>query len=368
MDKKRAIQVIKLLDAMETLAANEKILGTFIKAFKQARVTPEGYHRIHGTINLQGTKSGRPSSADPNMLNMPSKGVFGTMIKRCVKPPKGYVLAAIDYSGLEDRIIAILSNDPNRLIVYKEQYDAHSFKAFYYFPEKLPGIERDVESINSIPELFKDVRTAGKPVTFLLAYGGTPYGLQTTCGFSKQVSNKVYSNFLKMNQVTIEWQEDKMYAAADKGYVTLAYGLRLRTPALALCAFGSSYLPKDARKQAKTATNALCQSYSQITGRASIKVFDEINASKYRGKAFQLCDIYDCLILAIPNTIDSVLFFNEMLVRIMTDISEVPELTHDIVQLEAELEICFPDWSNPIAIPNAATAKDIVQINKERNK
>ena len=368
MNRQEAIDVVRLLDAMSTLAANTKIQSTFIKAFKKARLSPKGHHRIHGSINIQGTKSGRPSSSEPNMLNMPSKGIFGEMVKRCFKLPKDLIMLAIDYSGLEDRIITILTNDPNRVIIYADNYDSHSFRAYYYFPERLPNIERTVESINSIPKLFKDVRRDGKPVTFLLAYGGTPYGLQTTCGFPEMVAHKVYGNFLEMNQVTIAWQEDKMYEACDKGYVTLAYGLRLRTPALALCVFGSAYLPQDARQQAKTATNALCQSYSQITGRASIKVFDEINASKYRGRAFQLCDIYDCLILAVPNTVEAIVFFNEMLVRIMTDISEVPELAHDVVKLEAELEVCYPDWSNPIEIPNGATAKEIKKIIKERHK
>jgi DNA polymerase I len=126
--------ILDLLKFIQELANIGKINGTFIKAFMQEK------YFLHGNLRLGGTQSGRLSSNNPNLTNLPAHGPMGKLVKSCIVAPEGWLFCGADFSALEERIGAILSQDPNRIKVYTDGFDGHSMRAHKYFAEQMPDI------------------------------------------------------------------------------------------------------------------------------------------------------------------------------------------------------------------------------------
>lgn len=119
-------EVIELLDNLIIHADASKILEAFIPAFEAAPYCEElGCHMLMGNFRLGGTKSGRLSSNDVNLQQLPSGGRYGKLIKSCFRAPEGWLFVGLDFDSLEDRISALTTKDPNKLKVYSglKQYD-----------------------------------------------------------------------------------------------------------------------------------------------------------------------------------------------------------------------------------------------------
>ena len=151
------------------LSKANKVLTSFIPAFEKARQLPDGSWRLYGNFNLGGTQSGRLSSSDPNLQNIPSGSTYAKIIKMCFVSPKGWLFGGADFSALEAVGEALLSRDPNKLKVYIDGFDSHCVNAFAYFPEQMPDIKNTVESVNSIKKKYKGLRSKSKAPTFALA-------------------------------------------------------------------------------------------------------------------------------------------------------------------------------------------------------
>jgi DNA polymerase-1 len=109
---------------------------------ENAALGPDGWNYLYGNFNLGGTVSGRLSSSDPNLQNLPANSKYAKLIKSAFQAPDGWLFAGLDFASLEDRISALTTKDPNKLTVYLEGFDGHSLRAQAYFTEKMPDIER----------------------------------------------------------------------------------------------------------------------------------------------------------------------------------------------------------------------------------
>lgn len=131
------------LNAMINYSAVNKILNSFIPAMENAALGPDGWHYLFGNFNLGGTLSGRLSSSDPNLQNLPATGSkYATLIKSCFQAPPGWLFCGLDFASLEDRISALTTKDPNKLKVYTDGYDGHSLRAYAYFGIDMPLIRQ----------------------------------------------------------------------------------------------------------------------------------------------------------------------------------------------------------------------------------
>lgn len=135
-------QILALLNALIGYAGVEKILSAFIPAFEKALQKPDKHYYLHGSFNLGGTVSGRLSSSNPNLQQIPSGSAYGKLIKKCFKAPPGWIFCGADFNSLEDYISALTTKDPNKLKVYTDGYDGHCLRAFYYFKDELPEVRQ----------------------------------------------------------------------------------------------------------------------------------------------------------------------------------------------------------------------------------
>lgn len=362
--------VIAFLDAMSDHAAVSKILTTFIPALEGAVQGPDGWHYLFGGFNLAGTISGRLSSSNPNLQNLPANGkskkakLYAKIIKKCFAAPPGWMFVGLDFWSLEDRISALTTKDPNKLKVYTDGYDGHSLRAYTYYEEDMLGIDpNSVDSINSISKVFPNQRQESKTPTFLLTYQGTYIGMMAQCGFSKEKALKIEKRYHELYQVSDQWISAKLDEATKTGYVTIAFGLRLRTPKLAQVIRGTSKTPYEAEAEGRSAGNALGQSWCLLNSRAWNEFMGKVRKSPYRNQIRPCAQIHDAGYALVKDTADAgaLLYTNEHLVKAV-EWQEHPDIQHDQVKLGGSLSIFYPNWGQEISIPNGAARNDIFQI------
>ena len=351
----------KILTALINLAKVSKILTTFIPIFEKAISHGTEMVYIHGNFNLGGTVSGRLSSSGPNLQNIPSGSTYGKLIKSCFVAPKGFVMCGADFNSLEDYISALTTRDHNKLKVYTEGYDGHCLRAFSYFPDRLPGIVETVESINSIATLFPDVRQDSKAPTFALTYQGMWVTLMNKLGWSEEKAKNVEAKFKELYAESIAWVQQKLMQASIDGHVTVAFGLRVRTPLLGQTLRGRHNTPFIAEAEGRTAGNALGQSYGLLNNRACNEFMEKVWASPYATDILPIAMIHDAIYLIIKDDVNVVHWVNKELIKSM-QWQELPELKHDTVKLGAELSLFHPTWANEIVLPNHASVQEITNI------
>ena len=350
---------IDLLNSLIGLGEVSIILNTFIKAFLLAVPGGDGIHYLFGNFNLGGTVSGRLSSSGPNLQNLPSSGnKYAKLVKQCFLAPEGWIWVGADFASLEDRISALTTGDPMKLKVYTDGYDGHCLRAFKYFPERCIGIVDTVESINSIKTIYDDVRQDSKAPTFLLTYGGTYIGLMQNVGLSMDMAKAIEANYHSMYKVSDDWVAAKVKQASVDGYITVAFGLRVRTPILAQTILGTRVTPYLAQKEGRTAGNALGQSYCLLNNRALTEFMHKVRDSKYRLDIRPCAAIHDANYFLIRDDIEIVKWVNDNLIEAM-EWQELPDIKHDKVKLGGELDLFFKDWSTSITLPNYLSEEGI---------
>lgn len=355
----------ELLEALIGYGKASKILSTFIPAFERGIRKDDGFIYLHGSFNLGGTVSGRLSSSDPNMQNLPAGSMFGKMIKSCFKAPPGWLFCGADFSSLEDRINALLTKDPAKLRVYTDGYDGHALRAFAYFGDQMPDIVDTVASINSIADKkspYAHFRQESKSPTFALTYQGTWMTMVKNLGWSEDKAKKVEANYHKLYAVSTAWVKDKIADAAKVGYSEAAFGLRIRTPLLAQTYLGTRSTPKEAEAEARTLGNAISgQSYGLLNSRAMNVFMDKVRDSKYRLDVLPVAQIHDAGYYLIRDNADVMVFANQGITEAMAW-QDLPEIQHSQVTLGAQLDIFWPDWAHPITLPEKATREEIIAI------
>jgi len=378
--------VLSFLGSLIDYKAVNKLLVSFIPAFEEAVQGPDGWHYLFGSFNLGGTVSGRLSSSNPNMQNLPANIVMtisaalltlfekqlegfvekgklnlGKLIKSCFQAPPGWLFCGLDFASLEDRISALTTKDPNKLKVYTDGYDGHSMRAFSYFGDQMPDIVDTVESINSIEHKYKHFRQDSKAPTFALTYQGTYKTLMTNCGFPIDKAKMVEAKYHILYKVSDDWVAAKLTEASKTGYIIAAFGLRVRTPLLHQVIRGNSKTPYEAEAEGRTAGNALGQSWCLLNSRASAEFMGKVRASKYRLDIRPCAHIHDAGYHLIRDNIGAIMFTNEHLVKAV-EWQDHPDIAHDQVKLGGKLGIFWPSWKNEITIPNGASQEEIFSI------
>lgn len=377
----------ELLEAIIDFVAVGTILSNFIPKFLDAKLGPDGWYWLFGFFNLGGTVSGRLSSSKPNLQNIPANvemalsaallakwghilGPFvkdgklslGKLIKSCFKAPPGWHYCGIDFASLEDRISALTTKDPNKLKVYTDGYDGHAMRAVAYFGDQMPDIDpNSVESINALAvkgHKYGGFRQESKTPTFLLTYGGTYMGMMEQLGWTQEKAQAIEARYHELYKVSDDWIKAKLDQATKDGFITAAFGLRVRTPLLHQTIRGMSKTPFQAEAEGRTAGNALGQSWCLLNSRAGSEFMGKVRKSEHRNSIKPCAQIHDAQYYLVKDDIDAVVYANTNVVQ-ACQWQDHPEIWHDEVKLGGEFSIFHPDWSQEAVLPNDATPEVI---------
>lgn len=354
-----------ILLALIEYSAVTKILSTFIPAFEGAiNKDPSKPDEVwlHGSFNLGGTVSGRLSSSDPNLQNIPAGSVYGKLIKEFFGWLSGWLFAGADFNSLEDYISALTTKDPNKLDVYIKGFDGHCLRAAYYFRDQLMHINlEDPNSVNTIKKQFPELRQDSKAPTFALTYQGTYRTLMVNLGWSEQKAKAIETNYHKLYAVSDQYIQNRLVQASKDGYAEVAFGLRVRTPMLGQVVFGAGRMPSEAAAEGRTVGNAMGQSYGLLNNRAAVEFWRKVWASPYRYDILPCALIHDSIYAILRDNVEVVDFANREMINSMKW-QELPEIQHPIVKLGANLDIFWPCWANPITLPNDVTQTELINI------
>lgn len=221
--------------------------------------------------------------------------------------------------------------------------------------------EHNVNRINSIKDKYKSLRQLSKSPTFALTYGGTWNTLVKNCGLSKDTAIQIESKYHELYKVSDNWVSNKMIQASLDGYVTCAFGLRVRTPKMKQSILNNKYTPKEVEAEKRTAGNALGQSWCLLNVRAGVEFNNRVRTSRYKEIIKPVGSIHDAQYFIIKNDIDLLLWVNKYLVKAV-QWQEHPDIAHDKVKLGGELSIFYPDWAHELVVPNDITKKDLINI------
>ncbi|XKM13527.1 DNA polymerase I [Orbaceae bacterium ac157xtp] len=174
-------------------------------------------HRIHTNYNQIGTVTGRLSSNDPNLQNIPVRNEEGRKIRQAFIAPKGYKIVSADYSQIELRIMAHLSKDPNLLYAFRHDKDIHRVTA----AEILSKRESEVTS---------EERRRAKAVNFGLIYGMSAFGLSKQINITRYEAKYYIDRYFERYPGVQTYMQNTRDLASQKGYVTTLSGRRLYLP------------------------------------------------------------------------------------------------------------------------------------------
>jgi len=351
--------VLSLLNALLDFKDSSILLSTFIPALEGARKAPDGNYYMHGNFNIGGTVSGRLSSSDPNLQNTPSKSRLAKYIKRCIKALEGWLFVGLDFDSLEDKISALLTKDPNKLKVYTDGYDGHCLRAYSYFGDQMPDIDSSsVASINSIESKYPELRQMSKAPTFLLTYGGTRHGLMNNCGFDAIMADQIETNYHELYKVSDAFIEAKINEAADTGYVTAAFGLRVRTPILNQVVMTKRHTPHQAKAEARTAGNALGQSWGLLNNRAASEFMERVRGGDLQSEIRISCQIHDAQYYLVRDNASVLNWFNQNIVECV-QWQKHPDIKHPDVKLSGAVSVFYPTWAEEHKLQNDASYDDV---------
>ena len=155
----------------------------------------------------------------------------------------------------------------------------------------MPDINSTVDSVNTIGKAYEELRQRSKTATIALTYGGTHYALINQCGMEKEEALRIESSYHALYSVSDQWVADKLEEAASTGYVTTAFGLRVRTPILEQILLVKRSTPYEGKAESRTAGNALGQGYGMLNIRSSIEFQKRLFASPFRYDIRLICQI-----------------------------------------------------------------------------
>ncbi|RKX56733.1 MAG: DNA polymerase I [Thermotoga sp.] len=284
----------------------QKLKSTYIDALPKL-VNPKT-KRIHASFHQTGTATGRLSSSDPNLQNLPTRNDEGKEIRKAIVPqdPNWWIVSA-DYSQIELRVLAHFSKDENLLKAFETKEDIHSLTA-----SKIFGVPID--------KVTSSMRRIGKMVNFSIIYGVTPYGLAMRLKVPVKEAEKMITSYFNLYPKVREFIQRVVSEARSKGFVRTLFGRRRDIPQLK---------SRDRNVQGegeRIAINTPIQgTAADIMKLAMIEIHKELGKRKMKSK--MIIQVHDELVFEVPDE------EKEELIEMVRDKME------NVVKLSVPLEI-----------------------------
>jgi len=212
LEELKAYPVVRLVQDYRQLS---KLKSTYIDALPSLVNPKTG--RVHTSFNQTRTATGRLSSSEPNLQNIPIRGELGRQIRRAFIAPQGSCLLSGDYSQIDLRALAHLSQDPGLLSAFQHDVDIHAVTAAQLF-----GVDTS--------QVTPDMRRLAKTVNFGVIYGMSEYGLEQATELSREEAAKFIAAYFEKHPKVKEYLESTKEQARKTGYVQTILGRRRFIP------------------------------------------------------------------------------------------------------------------------------------------
>lgn len=255
-----------------------KLKSTYVDALP-ALINPRT-GRVHTNFNQTGTATGRLSSSDPNLQNIPIRSEMGNKIRKAIIAPPGTYLLSADYSQIDLRVLAHLSQDPSLVAAFAHDEDIHALTA-----SKIFGIPAS--------EVTPEMRRNAKTVNFGVVYGMSDYGLEQATSLSREEASQFIALYFEKYPGVKEYLEATKAQARKLGYVQTVLGRRRFLPEI------NSFNRMVREAAERMAINAPVQgSSADIIKIAMINLHREMESRNLKSK--MLLQIHDELLFEVP--------------------------------------------------------------------
>jgi DNA polymerase-1 len=268
-------EIIPLIQEYRELSKLESTYVSLIPALINKKTG-----RLHASFNQTVTATGRLSSSDPNLQNIPTRTELGQEIRKAFIAEKGYKIVSLDYSQIELRLAAHLSGDEKMIQTFEQGIDIHTATA---------------AAINNVKveDVTKQMRREAKATNFGILYGQGAYGLSQTAEISFAQAKEFINNYFSIYKDIKKYTEDMVVFAKEHGYVETMFGRRRYLPEI------NSQIPMVRAGAERMAVNTPLQgTNADMTKKAMIeaqKLIDE----KYADSVKMMIQVHDELIFEI---------------------------------------------------------------------
>lgn len=254
----------------------EKLRNTYLETLPKL-VGKDG--RIHTTYT-QDTSSGRLSSKDPNLQNIPIRSDMGAEIRKAFIAPKGYRFVVADYSQIELRVVASLAHDKRMMEAFNKGVDIHTKVA-----AEIYGVKPK--------EVTKNQRRDAKTINFGIIYGVSAFGLAARTDMSIEEASQYIHKYFELYPGIKRYMEDVVEFAKKTGYTETLFGRRRYFPEI------TSRIPAVRNAAARAAINMPIQGTAADIMKAAMIVIDK-KLPKTSSKSRMLLQVHDELVLEVP--------------------------------------------------------------------
>ncbi|MCD4760552.1 DNA polymerase I, partial [bacterium] len=272
---KDAHPIIPLISEYRELA---KLQSTYIQALPEL-VNPKT-KRVHTSFNQTITATGRLSSSEPNLQNIPVRTPLGRKIRQAFVAPKGYTLLSADYSQIELRLVASLSKDPKMLASFKKGEDIHARTA------------AEIHKID-LDKVTKDIRRTAKEVNFGILYGLGSVGLAQRTDLNRSEAKEFINTYFSIYKNIKTYIDKTKQFAHQHGYSQTIFGRRRFLPDI------KSYMPMLVAAAERMAINMPVQgTAADLMKLAMIKLHQDLPKVSKSTKI--ILQVHDELVLEVP--------------------------------------------------------------------
>jgi DNA polymerase I len=294
-----------IINMISTYRELTKLKSTYIDALPKL---VDSHSRLHTTFNILGSQTGRLSSENPNLMNIPVRTELGREIRRAFVADKGNQLISVDYSQFELRLAAVLAGDKNMIHAFNKGIDIHAMTAAELY---------DVE----IDMVTRDQRSSAKTVNFGVLYGMSPHGLSVATGMSRDKAQDFIKRYFEVRQDLVKYLDELAKKAKKDGYVETLFGRRRPMPDIN----SSNFVVREAAKRA--AINMPIQgTEADLMKMAMIEI-----AKKLDRDCPMLLQIHDSILIEAPKS--KAAATGKLAEQIMENIYKLP------VKLEVDVKI-----------------------------
>ena len=338
---------IELVQALIDFSFGDKILTSFVPAFYEYTING----RLYSNLRLLGAKSGRYTSSEPNMLQLPSQGRYAKAVKTCFVADNDFIILTADFNALEDRVLASITLDEGKCAILEQGLDGHAYNSLTYYESEVRKFIPNEGSYNSQVRKFaamveaehselKKIRQRSKAVTFKLAYNG-----MSDSHKGGAITPEIYYNYHNTLYPGVKsYIEDYVLPTAvanNKLHLGLGFYIKSDKP----------------DRDIRTLHNATIQFWSILTAITINELHRRIDAANLQNDVKVIATIYDSIYLEVRSTPAIIKWANDNLIECMIKDFMLDQRIPNC----AESDI-GRNWADLHRIPNGASLEQISSV------